>query len=410
MTINTKTKNRLEAYTINALGFLFLPIAAMATAQTWVLAVAGVIAILGIRVVQGRVWFSSNHLLMILMSLLVGWAAISSSWSILTDRAVTTSIRLALVGVSLIILIDAAKQLDYAQRRTFGKWLIGGTVTGLVLTAAVIASSGILSSWFGETFVKGHELDSLNRTGSAVAMLVWPVALVFAQFYGRYAAAAVIAVSALTLFALSPTTPVVAFIIGICGFSIAWSSHRWGKRFLLLAFTGSVVMIPLLDILAPIVVDTLVANMASPNSEVHRIRIWEFAANRIFEHPIIGWGLDASRAIPGGHEKIHLFENVSGQAIPLHPHNALVQIWLELGIVGVILVGSIFSLLVASIPESATNHAGPAIMVATASCGFAIAQLGFGIWQGWWMATLGLMVMIIVVIVPRPGDTETSDA
>ena len=120
MTINTKTKNRLEAYTINALGFLFLPIAAMATAQTWVLAVAGVIAILGIRVVQGRVWFSSNHLLMILMSLLVGWAAITSSWSILTERAVTTSIRLALVGVSLIILIDAAKQLDYAQRRTFG--------------------------------------------------------------------------------------------------------------------------------------------------------------------------------------------------------------------------------------------------------------------------------------------------
>lgn len=411
MTVTTENQNRHEAYVVYALGFLFLPVAATATSQTWVLAVAGVIAILALRMIRGRVWHAPNKLLVILVSLLVGWAALSSTWSLLPERAITTSIRLALVGGSLIILIDAAKRLNYTQRRTFGKWLIGGTITGLIITAAVIASSGILSAWLGATLLNGHELDSLNRTGSSVAMLVWPVALVVAQFYGRYAAAAVIAVSTLTLFALSPATPLVAFVISICGFSIAWISQRWGKRFLLLAFTGSVVMIPLLDILNPIVIDALVASIYSPNSEVHRLLVWEFAAGRIFEHPIIGWGLDASRVIPGGHEQIPMFvingSQQTGQAMPLHPHNALVQIWLELGIIGVILVGGIFSLLVASIPESDKNHAGPAIMIATAACGFAIAQLGFGIWQGWWMATLGLMVMIIVAIAPRAGDSET---
>lgn len=82
--------------------------------------------------------------------------------------------------------------------------------------------------------------------------------------------------------------------------------------------------------------------------------------------------------------------------MPLHPHNALIQIWLELGIVGVILVGAIFSLIVALIPSSLHNRARPATLIATTACAFTIAQLGFGIWQGWWMTTLGLMVMIVV--------------
>jgi O-antigen ligase len=411
MNTNTDKENRREAYVLYAIAFLFLPVAAMATAQTWVLAVAGVVAILALRLVRGPILPSQNGLLLLLVGLLVGWAAISTTWSLLPERAIITSIRLALVGGSLIVLIDAAKQLGHVQRRIFGKWLIGGTVTGLALTALFIASSGVLSAWFGITTFTGHELDRLNRTATVVAMLVWPVALIVAQFYGRYAAAAVITLSALTLFVLSPSTPLVAFIVGIFGFGIAWFSQRWGKRFLLFAFAGSVIVIPLLDVLAPIVVDTLVSVHPSPNSEIHRIRIWEFAASRIFEHPIIGWGLDASRVIPGGHEQVFMFQSgdsrLTGQAMPLHPHNALIQIWLELGIVGVILIGGIFSLIVLSVPDSMENRAGPATMIATTACGFAIAQLGFGIWQGWWMATLGLMVMIIVAIAPRAGDSET---
>ncbi len=46
-----------------------------------------------------------------------------------------------------------------------------------------------------------------------------------------------------------------------------------------------------------------------------------------------------------------------GQAMPLHPHNALVQIWLELGLIGLLLIAAVFSLIVVSIPESANNRA-----------------------------------------------------
>ena len=400
MNTPTQIHNRQEAWILYAMGFLFLPVAVLATAQVWILAVTGVLSILAVRAVHGRFALSPNGLLVVLMILLVGWAAMSSLWSITPDRAIKTTLRIALVCLSLIVLIDATNKLDQEQRRRFGYWLVGGTIAGLVLTGFFVLSSGIISVWLSENPVTGHELATLNRTSTVIALLVWPVALIVAQICNRYAAAAVIVLSALMLFALAPSTPLVAFAAGLVAFVIAWISHGLGKRILLLGFAASVIAIPLLDVLAPPVIEFLTANIASPNSEIHRLVIWQFAAERIFEHPLIGWGLDASRAIPGKNEELFLFQvggaAVTGKAMPLHPHNALIQIWLELGLVGVILVGAIFSLIVASIPTSAHNRAGPATLIAMTACALSIAQLGFGIWQGWWMTTLGLMVVTAI--------------
>jgi exopolysaccharide production protein ExoQ len=410
MTTSTTHQNPQEAYVIYALGFLFLPVAAIAAAQTWVLAILGVVAILAFRAVHGQFWPKPNGLLVVLMGLFVGWAALSSIWTINPDRAIKTAIRLALVAASLLVLIDAADRLDHTQRRKFGRWLIGGTVLGLSLTGVFIASSGAVAVWFSEARLTGHELAQLNRTSSIIAMLAWPVALIVAQIYNRYAAATVIGLSAVVLFMLAPSTPVVAFFVGVCAFSITWFSHRLGKRFLILAFAAAVIVIPLLGTLAPLAIEFLIANVPWPNSEVHRLVIWQFASERIFENPLFGWGLDASRAIPGGGDDLFLFQvsdsPITGRAMPLHPHNALVQIWLELGLLGVMLVGAIFSLAVAGIPESTSNRAGPATLVATTACAFTIVQLGFGIWQGWWMASLGLIVMIAVATCLHPPATK----
>ena len=393
-------QNRQEACILYALGFLFLPVAVLATAQVWVLAVIGVLGIPTVRAVHGRFDLKPNGLLVVLMILLVGWVAMSSLWSITPDRAIKTTFRIALVCLSLIVLIDATNKLDQDQRRRFGHWLVGGTMVGLVLTGFFVLSSDIISVWLNENPATGHELATLNRTSTVIALLVWPVALIVAQICNRYAAAAVIVLSALLLFALAPSTPLVAFAVGLIAFVLAWVSHGLGKRILLMGFAASVIAIPLLDVLAPPVIEILTANISWPNSEVHRLVIWQFAAERIFEHPLVGWGLDASRAIPGKNEELFLFQvgthSVTGQAMPLHPHNALIQIWLELGLVGIILIGAMFSLIVASIPTSAHNRAGSATLIATTACALSIAQLGFGVWQGWWMATLGLMVMVAI--------------
>ena len=85
-----------------------------------------------------------------------------------------------------------------------------------------------------------------------------------------------------------------------------------------------------------------------------RVAIWRFTTERVVERPWLGWGMDASRMWPG--------------VIPLHPHNAALQVWLELGVVG-------------------------AACAAVAIAYLTIGALSFGVWQEWW---LGLGVLAAV--------------
>ena len=77
----------------------------------------------------------------------------------------------------------------------------------------------------------------------------------------------------------------------------------------------------------------LTAADAIKGSAGHRLLIWSFVGERIAERPLLGWGLDASRAIPGGKEEIR----PGLTRLPLHPHNAALQVWLELGMPGALL-------------------------------------------------------------------------
>jgi hypothetical protein len=43
----------------------------------------------------------------------------------------------------------------------------------------------------------------------------------------------------------------------------------------------------------------------SPPSAIHRLANWRFAAERIGDRPLLGWGMDASRALPGGKSLIN---------------------------------------------------------------------------------------------------------
>src|SRR6202034_4481699 len=65
-------------------------------------------------------------------------------------------------------------------------------------------------------------------------------------------------------------------------------------------------------------------------SVVHRIFIWRFTAERIAERPLLGWGMDAARDLPGGKPTVaSLFPGAQipadAELLPLHPHDAVLE-------------------------------------------------------------------------------------
>jgi O-antigen ligase len=89
-----------------------------------------------------------------------------------------------------------------------------------------------------------------------------------------------------------------------------------------------------------------------PASWDARLNIWTFAADHIQSHPFRGWGLDASRTF--------------GPAIPLHTHNAQLQLWLELGAIGAALAGVFFCWLAYGVVRLSQRSRTEAAMAAAA--------------------------------------------
>ena len=88
---------------------------------------------------------------------------------------------------------------------------------------------------------------------------------------------------------------------------------------------------------------------------------------------MIAWGLDASRAFPN--------------AIPLHTHDAAMQLWLELGLPGAALTAAFFVWLIGRIDRlEANDRPAAAAAAASLSAYLVVGALSFGAWQEWWLA------------------------
>jgi O-antigen ligase len=138
-----------------------------------------------------------------------------------------------------------------------------------------------------------------------------------------------------------------------------------------------------------------------PRSAYHRLLIWEFATARIDERPILGWGLNTSRAIPGGQKNL----DVSEKALPLHPHNAALQWRLELGILGSLFGAALFLVSTEMARRYAAGRVARAGAVAAIVSTSAIAMLSFGAWQTWWVSSIFLIAGFTILVCRRrsPG-------
>lgn len=78
-----------------------------------------------------------------------------------------------------------------------------------------------------------------------------------------------------------------------------------------------------------------------PPSWQHRVEIWDYMSYRIFDRPWRGWGIGSSRLLdyaePHGSSYVWMAERAG------HPHNGILQLWVELGIPGVVF-GTAFAL------------------------------------------------------------------
>lgn len=401
----------IPAYAIlSVAALLIVPVAALE--PLWISIIAVLAAAAAILGSAGRgEWPRLHRTLTWLLTAFVVWGAISAVWSIAPDRSVSQSARLLLVAIGTTFLLSAALSLDLAGRKILEAFLIVGVALGLLFMLFEFATGGIVHGVLN-SFEKNpvQNLFELNRASSVVSIITWVVIIPVWRRFGWIGAAILILLTIFIVTNLQPSSPVLSMIVVAGLFPLAWHLRRLSILMLSAAIASTLISIPFIAALTPIIT-RLIQNFGfSEFSLLHRLAIWEFASQRVLIQPVFGWGLDSSRILGTGNSVgIKDAPEMAARtvdALPLHPHNALLQVWLELGAVGALLFSGffIYSLFIASrYIKGNLEFAAVFSVIATI---FVNAQLSFGIWQGWWLTFICLVVAITTALVRNESNSR----
>jgi len=327
----------------------------------------------------------------------LAWGLLTMLWEETPGLAVNKFGQLAALGSVGFLLHYGIADFSSKERRRGIVAATGGIVVAMLLVVVDSQLRGKASETLAglvgfDDFV--YSAAKLKAACSLSSVLAGPIALWLWRAGQRWMAIGLAATIGLAAVLASSNTSVLALVVGL----VAVGFGEWRPR---LGASLAAGLLCLAFGVAPLAVGALPPPMDMarstpwlPNSLFHRFAIWKFTAERIAERPILGWGLDASRELPGGTDRVDVpifpepgvIQAMQTQALPLHPHNMMLQLWLELGGLGGILV--ICGLAWAILKECSTRAGGGHLAVFCAA--LVVAAASFGAWQSWWLSCVWL--------------------
>ena len=342
----------------------------------------------------------------LLTAALIGWALVAALWSAEARHGVGTALGLGALLLLATMTARALQDDDAAHIARIGQVVLPGLAVGIALLAFDHGSDNLFRLAV-RGFPEWNTRISFGlKPAVSVLALLLPLALLVPGLPPA-AVGAVLAGGVAVALWLPGESAKLAAIVGL-GIAFAARLAPLAAARLLAAGLG------LLFLAAPLLFAAVLSRgpdlSALPASAAHRVLIWDFALARIAERPLLGWGMDASRSLPGHRdgfdnrtldrfgltapeERVAFGQNAA--QLPLHPHNAALHIWLETGIVGAALAAALVAALAFALGATPAITAAGLGMLAS---GIVTGWLSFGVWQPWWVATLMLAAVVLVAL------------
>jgi O-antigen ligase len=345
------------------------------------------LAVLAYRREAGR-WPWPRGLAMLPLVGLAAWGALSSLWAPDWASALTSAGNLAglvLLGGACAVVVE---EEGPAARRNLVWCLLAGLAMGITLATIDDATGQSIRAAVRGLKASRPGLEFGLKPAASVMALLLPLLLRLRVGAGwRWL---ILGAGAGAILLLPGDTAKIAAVAGVLAAGLAWIGGRAMSCLLAVVLAGGLLASPLL---VPLMLRPDFAQRA-PNSALHRMLIWDFALERAAEKPLLGWGMEASRKLPGGHDRPSpeslarlgivpegeraFFAQQGVERMSLHPHNGALQIRLELGWIGLAL---------AAMAVLALGWGAPPVAAGVLASGAVTFMASFGVWQPWWLAT-----------------------
>lgn len=336
--------------------------------------------------------------------LLFLWGAVTVAWTP-ADRplALWLALRTLTTVAAAYLLLDFCRRLPPAVAARARPWVLPGLLLAALLLVFEHSSRlGLTSLISGEEFGGPRWADRLNRGALAVLLQAFAPAMLLWLGRKRAAAAALLAGSLLLVSFYRSETTLAAGLLALAVLAVAL---RWPSRAprLFLWLGVAALLLPLPAALLLEAVGLQEAAWLDVTAQA-RVQIWSFTAERILERPLFGWGLDAAGALANfGVEPLLPYEE---RVIPVHPHNGGLQLWLELGLPGLLL--GLLAWRFGAAAATALPPAARAFLYAAAAALLLAQSLSFGLWQSRWLA-LAFTILLQLRLLIRAQELGNTD-
>lgn len=355
----------------------------------------------------------SNHSFKILGFFLL-WALLSSIWSIDSTHTLlfwTKILALLSTGIGLSLMLQNLD--ENFKARLLLALMIGLVITNAWLMVEIKTHGKLLSFLKGQ----GFRLTYYNKALSLEVMLIWPILAYIHRFFKsssnqevKYLVLilqlVIIFQTSFIVLNLQATTVKIAFIIGALTGLCSLVKERVIKWLLLIVCTIIFGTAPLLykHVLTPTKVASKTHEFIEKPSFYHRLYIWKFVSDEVLLKPWTGWGLDTSRHKYFSEKKI-LQDEIKKKTpflkistldlLPLHPHNLPLQLWLELGFPGILLIIYLINLIIFAIPRLFKEKINRSAAYASFASALIVNMGSYGIWQSWWISGLWFTIIFV---------------
>ncbi len=277
-----------------------------------------------------------------------------------------------------IVLAIAFPGIAHRQR-TFW-WCLAAGLAGLVII--IDLKTGLQL----RRLTGGRATDYVyNRSIVTLTLIVWPLlALVLAR--RQWHLIALLVPVPLAVYVGESQTAVLGFLVGVSVLPVAWFLPRLTNWLGLITVLAVLAVSPFFGTLARQVLGARFHTALAAAHSDDRVQIWlsfEAAAQKNWW---FGNGFGSSLNL----QNAAVAKQIAPERVTLlgasHPHNAFLQLWVELGMTGAALVAVLFVFLFRAI-----GRADPRLqpfMLTWIAVVCAIALVSHGAWQAWWVAAI----------------------
>jgi len=393
--------------------FLFIPIAIVAPhGIVWEIIIGGLI---GIYYNQKHPLENLPKPLTISIFAIPLWALLSSAWTNFPFNSFTTSLKVFALVILGYYWCRFTSNLSLDLRKSLIRALIGGLFIGVLFL--------LIETWLGnpwQTFWQKTSAKAFTQGSLMITLTTWPAILWVIR---RPVSLVLRALMVICLFSLigwtlaqiDCDTSFIGLIMGIGAFLgiISFQSiTSWSMRIITPIL---ITVFPLISFLffKPEYIPEYNMYIHSP-SYIDRLYIWNDVATSIFENPWKGLGIDGTRY----HEKAHLIRNWSyldskghvqknqSARFGIHPHNVILQLWLELGFVGYILGIFLAQQILRNIFQAHLSLSERGIAAGLFTSTFIVVWVNVGFWQNWWISGLWVIVGLTLAMCKNKKESH----